>query len=206
MFDSKTADHWGTTPGFTGQLCRWTWFREAFLQLLPQVAQPEQAGTVAAASTQELADAFWRWMSVLDAYRTYEPLDPEDFAHYAAGMLLAFLIHARKTKESYVAHRARVRTLTRAALTVLAAWRLALGARPLEVNGVDEQSVHWLSFIENVAENPYTAVAFLDFFTHKEPVWQFPTLLIDRPPFQRALDRKRVNNCALASGAKHLAR
>lgn len=189
MFDSKTADLWGTTPGFTGQLCRWTWFREAFLQLVQQAGQAEQAGANTDFNTQELADAFWPWMSALDAYRTYEPLDPEDFAHYAAGMLLAFLINARKTREPYVSHRARVRALTRAVLTVLAAWRLAIGARPLDVNDVDEQSARWLSFVENVAEDPYTAVAFLDFFTHREPVWQFPTLLIDRPPFQRALEQ-----------------
>lgn len=194
MFDSKTADHWGATPGFTRQLCRWTWFREAFLELVQQVVPAEQAEAGATPTAQELADAFWPWMSVLDDYRTYEPSDPEDFAHYAAGMLLAFLIRARKIKEPYVAHRARVCTLTRAALTVLAAWRLAIGARPLEVNGIDEKSAHWLSFVENVAENPYTAVAFLDFFTHREPVWQFPTLLIDRLPFQRALERKHLNN------------
>lgn len=192
MIDADTAEKWGTTPGFARAIRRWTWFRGEFPPLMTKIAQGGCQEASVSVDLRALARAFWRWVAVLDANRHYEPLDAVDFAHFSSGVLLAFLLQERPLRLGEASNRSHeVRALTEAVLTLLASWRAAQGAGELHVDAVDERSSRWTSYVENVAEDPNVAVAFLDLFTNGVPVWRFPMNLTERPPFQRALAERR---------------
>ena len=84
-----------------------------------------------------------------------------------------------------------VYTSTRLVLTLLAAWRAALGAPTLQVQTQDRQSASWASYVENVSQDPCIAISFLDTFTGVEPAWQYPLVIGERPAMRRAMDAER---------------
>jgi hypothetical protein len=169
-----------------------------------------------------LARAFWPWAATFDDNAQLEPYEPVDYAHYACGVLLAQLLRQRPLRlgdarlgdarlgdarpgdgrpgdaalSPEAARSAEIRVLTGVALTLLAAWRQALGAEPLEAGLQAElragAQAHWASYLENLAEDANIAVAFLDLFTGREPVWRYPLVLVERAPFRRALAQRRA--------------
>ena len=82
---------------------------------------------------------------------------------------------------------------TRTVLTVLAAWRGALGAPALQVQPQDRQSASWASYVENVAQDPCIAIPFLDTFTGVEPAWQYPLVIGERPAMSRAMQARQTD-------------
>ncbi|MDP9898832.1 hypothetical protein [Variovorax ginsengisoli] len=190
MLDVDLAIRWGSEPQLPDLLGRWRWFRDAIPPILQASAGNAGATDPVAVDIDALGKSFWAWAAALDRDRGLAPLDPVDFSHFLSGQLLYQLIvhhpvvlpHGERSRELFA--------LTRTVLTVLAAWRMSIGA-PMPVLQVqDEHSVHWPSFLENTAEDASSAVSFLDLFTGLEPVWQAPLLIAERPAVRRALAQR----------------
>ena len=201
VLDAETVQRWAAQADFVATLRRWTWAREALPVLLRQLArQACAAADLAAEPTVEeaaLARVFWPWASTFDDNARLEPFDPVDYAHYACGVLLAHLLSQRPLRLAGrdVAPEAlravEVRVCTGAALTLLLAWRQALQAGPLVADLEAAPRAHWMSYLQAITEDPQAAVAYLDLFTGREPVWRYPLVLVERPPFREALARRR---------------
>jgi hypothetical protein len=140
---------------------------------------------------QALANAFWSWAALLDENSQRESLDRVDFAHFHVGMLLAYAMKQRPLRFNEPDRYLEVMVMTEWALTLLAAWRQALGTEPPVVQMDEPGSARWASYVENVTEDAITAVSYLDLFTGREPEWQFPGMIDERPRFRRALTRLR---------------
>jgi len=143
---------------------------------------------------QALANAFWPWIAGLEREVVHESEDPIDFGHFAAGTLLYHLLRT-DTPLMVATTTSRgddVFAMTRIALTLLAAWRIATGAPPLDLKIQDRSHAQWASYLENVAEDPGLAVPFLDLFTGREPAWQYPLTLRERPAFRRLMEKRRT--------------
>lgn len=202
MLDDPTAQKWAAQANFVTSLRRWTWAREALPDLMRQLAAAGADTAATPVDMEALACAFWPWAATLDDSRQFEPLEPVDYAHYACGLLLAQLLQHRPLSVPKPAHpgpsspsdadrHKDVRILTGVALTLLQAWRLALCAGPLDPELGARLQAHWANYLENVAEDCNLAVAFLDLFTGREPVWRYSLMLVERPLFQQALERRR---------------
>jgi hypothetical protein len=192
MLHVQTATRWGAQAGFVQAVQRWTWCREALPTLMKALPRTDAISGPPVVDELALASAFWSWAATLDNHAHLEPLDPVDYAHYQVGMLLAQLLRRRPLRLPGADRNEEIRAVTAAALTVLAAWRQALGAPPI---GDDLQlgpASRWSSYVENIAEDPTLAVAFLDLFTGREPVWRFPSLPTERPSLRRALEQRRT--------------
>ncbi len=185
MLDTELAHLWSVQPDFPAQLRRWHWCRDAHAALLLRRAQALGAdGADAAVDRHALAQAFWTWAALLDEAQALEMRDAVDLAHFASGALLwQWLRHPPLALPRAAQDEQRVRVLTDAALTLLQAWRLARGAAPLDACLPDHVARHWDSYLENVREDARQAVAFLDLFSGRTPVWRYPTHPQLRPAF-----------------------
>jgi len=193
LLDADMAKRWGSELLFLEQARRWVWCRAAFpsvlLRSLPAAGLPSDAQV----DLQALANAFWPWVAGLEHDGGYENLDPVDFAHFAAGLLLYHLLEARPLLLTAPQRSEEVFTSTRTVLTLLAAWRAALGAPTLQVQAQDRHSASWASYVENVAQDPCVAIPFLDTFTGVEPAWQYPLVIGERPAMRRAMETRRAD-------------
>ena len=185
--DAEAVKRWSADPHFLESSRLWVWCRAAWPPVL--LGRDAAGGQV---DLQALAHAFWPWVDGLERERPYESLDALDFAHFSAGLLLYHLLQAQPGPLPGAPRSREVRASTRIALTLLAAWRSALGAPPLAPQVGDEGSASWASFLENVAEDACMAVPFLDSFTGREPLWQFPLMISERPAMRRAVQQKRA--------------
>lgn len=167
---------------------QWTHFRMSFPAALK--AQPG-AGDATRVDLRAVAHVFWSWVSVLEHDASFEALDPVDHAHFAAGLLLARLLPQRPILLPPLAPDAEARLLTAAVLDRLQGWRRAHGAPAIDGPPVDAQGAHWASFLENTAEEPELAIAFLDEFTGREPEWRYPQLIAERPAMRKARRAER---------------
>jgi hypothetical protein len=181
----------GNQPSFLQEVRRWTWCRQTFPTLMRDLASGHSTKGQAAIDLQALANAFWPWAALLDENSRRESLDCVDFAHFHVGMLLAHAIKQRPLKFGEPDRNLEIIVMTEWALTLLAAWRQALGAEAPVIQMDEPGSARWASYVENVLEDSLTAVSYLDVFTGREPEWQFPGLIDLRPPFRRALTRLR---------------
>jgi hypothetical protein len=193
MLDADTAHQWGAQPNFVERIRHWTWCREALPPLMLKLAGAEAFQTVPPVDMAALARAFWTWATTLDDYAQIESLDPVDYAHYSTGVLLSQFLQQRPLPLPEADCSGEVRVLTHTVLTLLAAWRQALGAAPLSQDLKIISVNHWASYLENITEDPSVAVAFLDLFTGREPVWRFPLMLAEREPFRLALTKRRTS-------------
>ena len=191
MPNKQTISLWGAQAGFVTTVRRWSWFREAIPPLVEQSARDAKVDHPPPVDMPALARAFWAWAAMLDNNAQHEQLDPVDYAHFEVGMLVSLMIAQRPLRLPDAQRSEEVRALTETGLTMLAAWRGSLGAEPLADDLWQYAAAHWSSYVENVIEDPAVAVAFLDQFTGREPVWQFPTLPAERPPLRRALQELR---------------
>ena len=193
MLDDETARRWGALPGFSTTARHWTWYRDALPPLLERLARRtsgSEVGVMLTVDADALAKSFWAWVSRLDNERRFEPLDPVDFAHYSCGVLLVELLTHQPLRDAGDNKNA-VLVLTDAALTLLAALRLALGASPLSDDIPARIASKLGAYIEDITKDPNSAVPYLDLFTGREPVWQFPMMASARPPIARALVARR---------------
>ena len=181
----------GNQPSFLQEVRRWTWCRETFPALMHNLASGHFTKDQPAIDLQALANAFWPWAALLDENSRRESLDRVDFAHFHVGMLLAYAVKQHPLKFSEPDRNLEIMVMTEWALTLLAAWRQALGGEAPVIRMGEPGSARWASYVENVLEDPLTAVAYLDVFTGREPEWQFPGMIDQRPRFRQALTQLR---------------
>ena len=197
MLDAVTAQLWAAQADFPKQLRRWTWAREAWPALLRQLSAPAGVAVTVTVDLAALSRAFWPWAATFDDNVQLEPVEPLDYAHYACGMLLVQLLRERPLQRGGASADAQadraedIRVLTGFVLTLLQAWRLALGAGPLDADLPARLQAHSVSYRQGVFEDVNVAVAFLDLFTGREPVWRYPLVLVERPAYQQALAQRR---------------
>lgn len=187
MWDLDTVKRWGAQALFPASIDRWMWCRKELPPLVVHSAIGVGAAPTVQVDMQALANAFWPWVSGLERDRRFQSLDSLDFAHFAAGQLLCQLLRAQPLQLPTGQHHEAVFALSRTVVTLLAAWRQALGATPWAMQLPERHSAPWASYLENVAEDPAMATAFLDSFTGLEPVWRFPMMIRERPAMRRAL-------------------
>ena len=169
MLDVDMAKKWSSDPLFLEQSRRWIWCRTALPSVLLRALSAAGLRSGAQVDLQALANAFWPWVAGLEHDGGYENLDPVDFGHFASGLLLYHLLVSRPLPLLVSQRSDEVFALTRTVLTLLAAWRTALGAPAFQLQAQDRQSASWTSYVENVAQDPCIAIPFLDTFTGMEP-------------------------------------
>lgn len=192
MVHAQTVTRWNGQPGLVTSIKRWSWCREALPVLMQQLLATERVGSPPVADAAALARAFWSWAGSLDAHAALEPLDPVDCAHFQAGMLLAQLLQERPLRWQPAERSEEVRVMSDTALTLLAAWLQAIGAAPFRDATHELSGARWSSYVENVTEDASVAVAYLDLFTGREPVWNYPTMPAERPALRQALAQRRA--------------
>lgn len=191
MIHAQTVMRWSAQPGWVNSLKRWTWFGENLPALIRHLAGAGPSGDLPAVDRAALSRAFWSWAATLDAYADLEALDPVDCAHFQSGMLLAQLLQERPLRLQHLDRDTETRLMTDTVLTVLAVWLQAIGAPPCSDGTPDLSAARWSSYVENVNEDASVAVAYLDLFTGREPVWNYPTMPNERPALRRALAQRR---------------
>jgi len=190
MLDSDVANRWGSNPQFPDLLGQWSWFRDAMPPILQVSAVAAGADQPVAIDMYALSRSFWAWAAALDRDRRFAHLEPVDFTHFLSGQLLHQLITHRPVALPAAERSRELLLLTRTALTVLAAWRISIGAPMPELQVHGEHSSQWNSYLENTAEDASYAISFLDLFTGLEPVWQAPLFIVERPAVRRALAQR----------------
>ena len=191
MLDVDMAKKWGSDSLFLEQSRHWVWCRAAFPSALLKSVSVAGLSSGPQVDMQALANAFWPWVAGLEHDGGYENLDRVDFGHFACGLLLYHLLVTRPLPLPVSQRSDEVFISTRVVLTLLAAWRAALGAPTLEVQAQDRQSASWASYVENVSQDPCIAISFLDTFTGVEPAWQYPLVIGERPAMRRAMEADR---------------
>src|SRR6218665_3163634 len=154
MWDLDTVKRWGAQALFPASIDRWMWCRKELPPLVVHSAIGAGAAPTVQVDMQALANAFWPWVSGLERDRRFQSLDSLDFAHFAAGQLLCQLLRAQPLQLPTGQHHEAVFALSRTVVTLLAAWRQALGATPWAMQLPERHSAPWASYLENVAEDP----------------------------------------------------
>lgn len=195
---------WAGQPDLRASALRWGWFDIAFHAAIDALNAVESGAPTdavvlddkspASIDDDALATAFFAWSAAVDEVAHHEPLDPLDFRHFIAGLLLRQLLTGKppvliRTGAVQTASRANGAALLAFVLGLLQAWRLNAGLPPLTLapQATDDR---WLAgFLENVRENSANAISGLDLLTGREPVWQGATLIESRPAIRQALAR-----------------
>ena len=188
LLDLDSAKDWVADPEFLNRSRRWSWCRTALPAVLLRSMHVAGAVSVEPVNLQSLANSFWPWAAALERDSSYEFLDPVDFAHFAAGLLLSHLLAENPGPVTSPQRSVEVFAVTRTVVTLLAAWRAAMAASTFQIHVEDRQSAPWTSYLENVAEDPSVAVPFLDSFTGLEPAWQYPLMIGARPAMLSAMN------------------
>ncbi|MEO8544050.1 MAG: hypothetical protein ABI434_10740 [Burkholderiaceae bacterium] len=189
------ADTWAALHDLRTRVVSWQWF-EAQSQLALEQAAARHALSVRV-DTNVLCRAFFDWVHAVDMNEGFESRNPLDFRHAMAGLLLQqlfaahYAIRARPLLQSTqtdgqaeAAQDGPALLLTSVVLTLLQALRQHAGAEALALDpGLPD---YWNSYVENAAQDPATAICFLDRLTGLEPIWQAPTAVGARPAMQQA--------------------
>jgi hypothetical protein len=161
-------------------------------------------GIVAQVDHAALATAFANWRLKFDTVKHLAAVNRHDFVIFAAGLMLKELVEAKPLKAAQGDLRGNDVAIA-APDHELASWPegyaytsfcLAVAAAILREMGEDEPDTEhsasdpafWISFRENAAESPATAIAFFDLVCGNEPNWAAP----DVPWLRRALQKKRA--------------
>lgn len=204
LLDRELAAQWAGSADLPSDGLRWRWFRGAMeLCVQRSMARFNVQGTL---DGPALADAFFRWASQIDSTSEYRELDPLDYAHFSAGLLLRMLLSVpvlKVTRNSPPGDHGiaaattawmawpEAAVLTRLALTFLDASRRSAGAAPLELAAKVDSPAVVASFYENVREDPALVSGFFDEFTGVDPQWSAAAQVADRPAIQRALEARQ---------------
>lgn len=205
MIEAQLAKQWAAMPDFPNRISSWTWFKAAVSECLTLTAQRFQIRCEL--HSGHLADAFFDWAGYADGSQSFSKLDPVDYAHYACGVLLKSFIHAHPislidNQTSVVGANKSLMELLNwpddmvllcLTLTFLESWRMHLGAAPLAIN-LDLIKKHWDSFHENVREDTFSSVSFLDLFLGLEPVWANPMTAGNRPAMKLAYAKQHSSH------------
>ena len=188
---TRIASPWGDRTLSLAAARKWTWFREHFGAALASSFVATSGGGV---DRGALAAAFWQWAQMLDADARFESVDPCDFTHFAAGQLLRCLLIHRPLHSPDRQRSEEVRAMTQIVLSVLREWRCALDEQYKQDPQLPDGSTSlWAGYLADTANDPASAVAYLDKFCGLEPDWHCPQLVLNRPAMRAALKSLRVN-------------
>ncbi len=186
-------ESWALQPDLRHEMVHWRWFDPAFQAAMSQAAARHNVAVDV--HGEVLCHAFFDWVHAVESQQYLEVVDPLDFRHAIAGLLLQHLFAAQYpsprqavllTLQDDGTHGATAGSLiTSLVLTLLQALRLQAGAPTFTPDAGLPQ--YWDSLLENAAQEPATAVCFLDRIAGLEPVWQTPTLLGERPAMRSAM-------------------
>jgi hypothetical protein len=197
-------DAWSREPGLRANVVAWRWFENASKSALQQAAALR-----AMAITLDdlgLCRAFFEWARSVETHERLERRNPLDFRHAMAGLLLQQLFAVQHGAAQGAAGLMRCdgidsgtgspqaaagTLLTSFVLTLLQALRLHMGAPAFVLD--PETPTFWNSYLENAAQDPATAICFLDQMTGLEPVWPSPHLISARPGMQATVIRLPVS-------------
>ena len=137
-----------------------------------------------------LATAFANWRQRFDSTKHLADINRQDFVIYSAGLMLKELLAAAplhltrretttgKLPEALADHPLNSwpegYAYTSFCLSVAGAILQDMGEAEPDAAKVSDDPKFWLSFRENVAENPAAAVAFFDLVCGKQPNWDAP--------------------------------
>lgn len=176
---------WTSLPDLRERSLRWSWFEPALNAAM--AAQGDGVAAAGAVNADALAKAFFAWAASVESVWSREPLDPVDFRHFIAGRLLQHLLCSAEPVLDGADAQARGEALTGFVLGLLQAWRLNMGAGAFIVSSAYTGDQWMAGLLENVREDPATAICYLDRMTGLEPVWQSAALIEARPAMRRAL-------------------
>lgn len=188
---------WSLQSDLRHEIVRWRWFEPAFQAAMLQAAV--RRSVAADVRGEVLCRAFFDWVHDIESQQHLEVVDPLDFRHAIAGLLLQHLFAAQfpaltqpvmlMLQDDGGGDGASGATagslITSFVVTLLQALRLQAGAQTFKPDARLPQ--YWDSYLENAAQEPATAVCFLDRISGLEPVWQTPTLLDGRPAMRSAM-------------------
>ena len=187
-------DSWVQAPDLRNRAVAWRWFEPASRTALQQAA--ERHAMAITIDQEGLCRVFFDWVQAVDMHDWLEPRNPLGFRHAMAGLLLQHLFTAQGASE----HRRPLlhwhpivdnrdytgatpgTLITSFGLTLLQALRLQIGAPPFELD--PDLPQYWPSYLENAAQDPTSAIGFLDKMTGLAPVWHAPGLIDARPALQ----------------------
>jgi len=189
-------EDWARQTELRSDILRWRWFEPAFREALAQACA--QQGAQAHLHDALLCRAFFDWAHDVETHQHLETVDPLDFRHAMAGLLLqhvlAAQLHGPGPDRLLAVHGAANATdhrdlaatsITVIVLSLLQALRLHAGVPKAAVDA--ELQLYWSSFLENAAQQPATAICYLDRMMGLEPVWSTPTLIGERPAMRAAM-------------------
>lgn len=190
-------DSWARQAALRHDMVRWHWFEPAAQAALAHAAARHDVAVDV--DGEVLCHAFFNWAHEVESHQHLEMVDPLDFRHAIAGLLLrhlfaaqfpvprqAVLLALRGDGAHGGAHSAIAGSLiTSLVLTLLQALRLQAGAAAFTP---DERLPQYRdSYLENACQQPTTAICYLDQIAGLEPVWQTPTLISERPAMRAAM-------------------
>ena len=180
------------------------WFKASFRQHTQLVAQRYNLSVKV--DDMRLTEAFLDWAERFQIEREYAKLDRKDFVTFTAGLLLRELLHSHPVTSETALPIAAVAPASDNTWPIAQAWPegfictnycICILAAVLEQEGmtltlpaIADDLRTWLSYRENVGEDPSRAIAFLDLMTGNEPNWFMPDSIASRSAMKRAIDAR----------------
>lgn len=196
QLQDELIEDWARQAELRSSIVRWRWFDTAFRDALAQACARQDV--LAHVHDALLCRAFFDWAQDVESHQLLETVDPVDFRHAMAGLLLQHLLAAQlhgpgpdrllalHDHADSAEHRNLPATLiTGIVLSLLQALRLHAGAPKATLDA--ELELYWASFLENAAQQPAMAICYLDRMTGLEPMWSTPTLIGQRPALRAAM-------------------
>ncbi len=180
------------------------WFKASFRQHTQVLARRYRLSI--RIDDVRLTEAFLNWAERFQVERDYAKLDRRDFVTFTAGLLLRELLRSHPVGAAAfpAAESATEQGVTPSNETwpIAQAWPegfictnycICILAAVLEQEGMTmtlpalaDDLRTWLSYRENVGEDPSRAIAFLDLMTGTEPNWFMPDSVASRSAMKRA--------------------
>ncbi len=200
----------GAEPDVRHRIRQLRWFKTSFRHDARLIAQ--RYGLSVEIDDRALTEAFLNWAEAFETQKGYAALDRRDFAIFAAGLLLRELLSAHPVSIGAMPDGSEAQSLPDASGPIARGWPegfiytnycLCVVGAVLEQEGMSltlpalaDDLRTWLSYRENVAEDPSQAIAFLDLFTGNEPNWWMPDSVLSRAAMKKALTARVVPRAA----------
>ena len=196
----------GAEPDVRHRIRQLRWFKTSFRHDARLIAH--RYGLEIEVDDRALTEAFLNWAELFTVQKEHAALDRRDFAIFAAGLLLREMLRAHPVSATPRAVTADHAPLPDAAGPIARGWPegfiytnycLCVVGAVLEQEGMSltlpalaDDLRTWLSYRENVAEDPSQAIAFLDLFTGSEPNWWMPDSVLSRAAMKKAIAARIV--------------
>ncbi len=190
-------------PELRVRLRKLRWFVSAFKVHTSLVEQEIQQQFII--DEDRLNHVFFSWVGTVDTNREGADIDLKDFIIYAAGLALASLIrhsparvHTDSTTPIKYQPIANPKTIHEVwpegylyanfCYSVIAALEEQEFGRVIShLHDDAKTTIFWGSFWENSTERSQLALPFLDKMLGKQPNWDLPMVMLERPAMQAAL-------------------